>query len=321
LIGHPHFRRWDKTEFRFLFIEADPDRCASLEAETDRVWSSLAQGKPGNINVSIVNSEFADVAQDIIGALQEQKASLAPTLAFIDPFGWSGVPLGLIRDLLSFDRCEVLFNFMFDSVNRFVADEREGIARHFEDLFATTGREHALAAETTGVERKEFLSELYAQQLKEVAGFNYVRKFEMIDADRGRTAYFLIYGTRNRKGLAVMKDAMWSLDPVSGARFAGSTGNQEVLFQPQPNFIPLRVAIVDRFGGQTVSVDEVEAFVIDETDYKTSHYRKNVLRELEQDGLLECVSGRSRRLTYPSGTVIRFLVTKDGSPASAGSGS
>lgn len=196
------------------------------------------------MQVHTINSEFAQVATQIVSDLDEQKAALAPTLAFIDPFGWSGVPLALIRDLLSFDRCEVLFNFMFDSVNRWVADERPGIASHFNELFGSEGQEHALAAGMKGDDRKGFLSDLYMRQLRDVAGFSFVRKFEMIDVERGRTAYFLMFGTRHRKGLSVMKDAMWALDPISGMRFAGTAGAQEMLFELEPDFGPLREAIM-----------------------------------------------------------------------------
>ena len=44
-----------------------------------------------------------------------------------------------IRDLLASRGCEVLFNFMYDSVNRFIADEREEILQSFNQLFGTQG--------------------------------------------------------------------------------------------------------------------------------------------------------------------------------------
>jgi hypothetical protein len=37
---------------------------------------------------------------------------LPPTFAFIDPFGWTGVPFQLIKEILANKSCEVLFNFM-----------------------------------------------------------------------------------------------------------------------------------------------------------------------------------------------------------------
>lgn len=205
------------------------------------------------------------------------------------------MPLSVIADLLSYDKCEVLFNFMYDSVNRFVADERPGIALHFSELFGGGENEHRIAEQISGEDRKVFLRDLYMRRLREVGGFKYVRSFEMMDVERGRTAYFLMFGTGHPKGLQVMKDAMWALDPASGTRFTGSAGGQGMLFAAEPDFAPLRVAVLERFERETVSVDVIERFVIEETDFKSSHYKSPVLKRLEQEGLLVCESVRKRR--------------------------
>lgn len=306
LVDHAHFPRLSSTEFVFLFVEADPARYASLEAEIAAFWSRRAGGQPKNIRVQLYNDEFASVATELVTYTREQKKQLAPTLAFIDPFGWSGVPLALIADLLSFDKCEVLFNFMFDSVNRFVADERPGVARHFAELFGSGESEHQAAAALKGENRKSFLRDLYMKQLREVAGFRHVRSFELMDIDRGRTAYFLMFGTRHHKGLEVMKDAMWALDPISGARFTGFAGAQQMLFGTEVDVAPLRTALLGRFAGEAVSIETIERFVIEETDFKTTQYKKAVLKELETEGVIACESSRKRRLTYPPGTILRF---------------
>jgi three-Cys-motif partner protein len=310
LVHHAAFQALSSTEFLFLFVEERSDRAQLLEDEVQKFWAALPSGQPSNVKVVIYNQSFKDVATDLAYSLREQKKQLAPTFAFVDPFGWSGVPLEVIADLLSFDRCEVLFNFMYDSINRFVADTRPGVARHFADLFGTAEEEHAQAGKLAGEERKEFLRELYIRQLREVADFDYVRSFELVDGDRGRTAYYLMYGTRHPKGLAVMKEAMWSLDPVAGQRFAGSTGGQSVLFGPEPDFEPLRLAIIEEFAGSDVPVEAIEAFVVAHTDYKASHLRR-VLKPLEkEEELVECLSDRRKRWTYPAGTVLRFRVSE-----------
>lgn len=305
LVDHSHFGRLSSTEFVFLFVEADPQRHASLEREIADFWATRVGGQPKNVRVKLYNDQFASVAEELVTYTREQKKQLAPTLAFIDPFGWSGVPLALIADLLSFDKCEVLFNFMFDSVNRFFADERPGVARHFDELFGTEESEHRAAASLSGDERKHFLRDLYMRRLQEVGGFRYVRSFELMDVDRGRTAYFLMFGTGHHKGLEVMKDAMWTLDPIGGACFSGFAGSQQMLFESEPNVAPLRAAILERFAGEAVSVEKIERFVIEETDYKTTQY-KRVLKAFEVGGVLTCESPRKRRLTYPPGTMVRF---------------
>jgi three-Cys-motif partner protein len=306
LVNHPYFAKLNHTEFVFLFVEAENERFVSLEHEIARFWSGHPGGQPGNVLVRTYNATFAEVATDLVSFTRDEKKQLAPMFAFVDPFGWSGVPLALIRDLLAFDKCEVLFNFMYDSVNRFVTDERPGVARHFAELFGTTEAEYRAAESMTGDERKGFLRSLYVQQLRDVGGFRHVRSFELVDVDRGRTAYYLVFGTRYPKGLEVMKDAMWALDPVTGARFAGLAGAQQMLFAAEVDIAPLRTAILQRFAGQLVSVDQIEQFVIEDTDYKTTHYKKAVLRDLEDRGIISCESDRKKRLTYPKGTMLRF---------------
>lgn len=307
LLDHPHFAKWTSVEFVFIFVEADPERFASLKAELKAFWANRPGGQPDNVKIHTDGGTFQEVAEQIVAQVADSDGkSLAPTLAFVDPFGWSGVPMTVIRDLLSPDKCEVLFNFMYDSVNRFVTDSRPNVARHFAELFGTGEAEHLAAAGLSGAERKEFLRDLYEQQLGLVGGFTHVRSFELKDLERGRTAYYLMFGTRHHIGLKVMKDAMWALDPVAGRRFEGFAGDQAVLFTAEPNFVPLRDAILSEFVGRTVSVDAIERFVIEETDYKTSHFKREVLKPLEQEGVLVCESPRKKRWTYPSGTMLRF---------------
>ena len=304
LVNHSVLSSLTGTEFVFIFIETELERFKSLVRELDIFWDQLDGGQPSNVKVYTYNDEFTRVVQQIASSVGIQN-QLAPTFAFVDPFGWSGVPLSVICELLSSDKCEVLFNFMYDSVSRFVTDERPGVARHFADLFGTDEAEYRRVAELQGEDRKGFLRDLYLQQLKTVGDFRFVRSFEVLDVDRGRTAYLLMFGTRSLKGLEVMKNAMWDLDPIAGVKFSGFAGDQMMLFAPEPDLRPLRTAILTHFTGQTVSIEDIESYVIVETDYKKSQY-KSQLKALEEYGSIQCVSGRNRRGTYPPGTMLYF---------------
>ena len=302
LVGHPYFANLSEIEFVFVFVEKETERFKSLEREIEKFWRRYEGGQPENIRIYMYNDEFNKVVQQI---MTQTGGHIAPTLAFIDPFGWSGIPMTVIRDLLSSDKCELLVNFMYDSVNRFVTDKRSSIARNFAELFGTKEEEYTAVAELDREKRKKFLHGLYISQLKKVVGFRFVKSFEMVDRDRGRTVYFLIFGTKSIKGLEVMKDVMWSLDPVEGARFAGFKENQQVLFELEPDLEPLKRILLDQFGGKTVYIEEIEQFVIQETIYKRSHY-KGQLKYLEYNGFIECKSARSRRGTYPPQTCLYF---------------
>lgn len=306
LVNHSHFSRMSDTEFIFAFVEQDAARFASLKSELERFWNRHG-GTPSNVDVRSYNEPFEDVAQRITSAAHGR---LAPTFAFVDPFGWSGVAMQTIGQLLGARKCEVLFNFMHDSINRFVSDTRTPTMRSLAELFGTDDFVHHRASALHGEERKSFLRDLYLEQLRTAGAFRFVRSFEIVDQRRKRTLSYLMYGTRHHRGLEAIKEAMWALDPAGGTRFSGFAGDQQVLFAPEPDLEPLRGALMQRFAGKTVSVEVVERFVIEETSYKSSHH-KSALKELEEHSRIVCTSERKRRGTYPKGTVMRFSCDHD----------
>jgi three-Cys-motif partner protein len=60
---------------------------------------------------------------------------LPPTFAFIDPFGWTGVPFQLVKTILSYSSCEVLLNFMYEEINRFIGHPDQ--ETNLDSLFGT----------------------------------------------------------------------------------------------------------------------------------------------------------------------------------------
>lgn len=311
LVNHSNFSKLSETEFIFIFVELKKKYFQNLENEITKFWDKLEGGQPSNIKLALYNEPFKEVADQMIDVTYGQGKQLAPTFAFIDPFGWSGVPLKTVRDLLSSDKCEVLFSFMYDSINRFITINDPSLALTFNELFGTDINKYNQITKLKGEERKAFLRDLYKTQLERLAGFKFVRYFNLIDSERGKTVYFLMFGTKHPKGLEVMKEAMWSLDPIQGYSFAGSAGAQNMLFALEPDIAPLRRAILEQFAGKTVPVETIEEFVIMSTDYKKSHYKKQVLKVLEMEGLITCVSRRKMNYTYPSGTTLSFKSTKN----------
>ena len=305
LVHHSKFPRLAKTDFVFIFVEERQDRFISLEQEVQKFWRSKG-GQPRNVHIYAFNSRFADVAADIV---QTTRGNLDPTLAFIDPFGWSDIPMSIIKDLLSSDGCEVLFTFMSYSIKRHAQDERPGIRRHFLDLFGMSEEQYKRATQSNGDTSENFWPNLYMNQLKSRAGFTYTSRFAMKEVGTNRIVYDLVHGTRHIRGLEVMKDATWSLDPISGRQFAGFIDNREVLFIPEPDLIPLRSVLLAEFLDTATEFKTLKLFVLEKTVYKASHLR-TVLKDLEEENRLECQLDRRRnRFTYPEDTQIRILPT------------
>ena len=199
----------------------------------------------------------------------------------------------------------MLITFPYESITRFLGHEDHPDT--FDRLFGTEAWRDAPVGHAEA--RRRFLHDLYRDQLRREAGIEYVRSFQMRDSGN-RTEYFLFFGTHHIKGMEAMKDAMWKADPSGRFQFSDFTdANQPVLFELEPDFDQLAGQIIGQFSGCEVTVEKIEEFVLAETPFKSSHYKKNVLRKLEfaDPPLIGIVrSPRKRRGTYPPGTVIRF---------------
>jgi hypothetical protein len=117
---------------------------------------------------------------------------------------------------------------------------------------------------------------------------------------RNATDYFLYFASNNRLGLSRMKEAMWKVDPGGGYMFSDATDfGQNVLFEHEPDRRALRRLIPSRFAKQRAGAQQIENFVVEDTPFLATHYRK-VLSEMEADAALKYLNpaaGR-RRGTY-----------------------
>ena len=282
----------------FVFMEEKQPRCAHLE--------QLVSGieVPPNFEVKLRCCRFDEKMTEVLDYLDQQIARLAPTFAFVDPFGYSDTPLAVIERIMAHKKCEVLITFMYEEVNRFIDHPDRTQHAHFDRLFGTNEWRKARDLREPQ-ERKRFIHDLYLRQLRRGAGIAYVRSFEMVNRGN-RTDYYLFFGTKNLLGLRKMKEAMWSVDPTGGNRFSDSTDySQPVLFDLK--CLPaLREAIVSWMEGRTVTIGQVERFALTHTPFRETHVRKAALKPLEEEGRLEVLTERHRPLTYPAGTKMRL---------------
>jgi three-Cys-motif partner protein len=289
------------AELIYVFIEQDKRRVAQLEREIEKL------GKfPANVKVQVIPEAYENAFSEVLDDLEGRGAKLAPTFAFLDPFGYSDAPMTLTGRFLQFERCEVLIYVPLRSVNRWL--RREGQERAMTLLFGTERWAEAVAIED-GHERIRFLHDLFYDQMKTDCGLSYVRSFEIVTAARN-SGYHLFFGTNHELGLLKMKELMWDVDPIRGRRFKDSTRSQEpVLFEPEPDLGPLRKALRAQFHQQPFSIDDAERFALIDTPYLPRHLKKPILKPLEGEGKLEVVKAKEgrRRGTFPSGTVVRFV--------------
>lgn len=290
LINHTYFPRMRQRQFVFIFAEANEANANNLEGEIARLKREYSPWPP-NISVQIAHSKFDQTASEMISVLREQKKRLAPTFAFIDPFGYSGMPMELIAELLAYPQTEVFVNFMVGHVQRFIS--RDGQEAAMRSLFGMDVRD-VLDGYSADADRVEHLGEVYKNQLHNVANFDYVQSFAMKNKT-GNTSYRLLHGTRHIKGVKLMKAAMWSIDPGAGCVFSDRLANEDVLFTPDPDLAPLRREFLRHYAGRReVPTDEIVLHALVNTPFRDTHVRP-ILKRLETEGTIavrrDCRSG------------------------------
>ena len=297
LLEHDAFERMGSVDFLYLFIEHDARRVKHLRDEVDQL------DLPANVKVQIVEGEFETAFGEIVDDVHQKAGQvLVPTFAFIDPFGYAAASMSLASRFLEFPRCEALIFLPLSYVNRFVT--REGQENAMESLFGT-GRWRE-AAEMTGRERREFLLSLFEEQLRAQGRVEHVRSFELRTADGND--YRLVFATPHERGLELMKDAMWSVDPVEGIRYiaARTDDNQEVLFSPDVDTGPLLAHLRQKFGTDWFTIEEAQRATLFETLYRMGHLKRMTLGPAETAGTIEVDRSGGQR-QFAAGVRIRFV--------------
>ena len=293
-----HGERLKSNAVTFLFVDERSDRIAHLESELARFPI------PHNFSVHAVTGQFECELTQLLDRLESKGARLAPTFAFIDPFGFRGLPLSLVQRLLANPKTEIFVNVMVDAISRFLEHPDIQTRQHIVDLFGTV---EVLQITHRPCNRTTELRLLYQRQLSGCARF--VRYFEMRDR-HGRTIYYLFFASNDSLGHAKMKEAFWKVDPSSGFCFSDATNpNQLVLFEIDET-PKLADSLLEKFAGQRVPVGRVKQYAEDETPFIASHMR-GALRRLEGENKIavdeyKLDGSKRRKNTYPEDAVVKF---------------
>lgn len=291
-----------KSEIIMNFIEADKRRCEYLKQKVNSLKI------PSNIKTECICAKFDETLTKIFKYIDEQKTRIAPAFVFIDPFGFTGIPFSLIKRIMQNERCEVLINFMYEEINRFIDDKKL-----WSSLIETfgTNKWKEMISEKDSRKRVELLHAVYKEQLEKEAGIKFVRSFKMVNKVN-KTDYFLFFGTNNIAGLKKMKEAMWRVDKSGLFQFSDATYNlsQPMLFEIEPNYSQLKKNLLKEFKGKSVSITEIENFILTQTTFRETHYKKQILGPMEKSQPSEIevkCEGKRRKYTFPPQCIVKFL--------------
>jgi three-Cys-motif partner protein len=304
-------------ELVFYFIELNDARFGHLREVLNKKYVAKGDGKyeklPSNLKVVPINGDFNSNLKEILDGLKNDGKTLAPTIAFVDPFGYGELNVDLMSRVLSQKRCELLITYMVGFLNRFVFDEskwgaiRSALAMTDDEIRSIT------SVQDTGEREKAWLKKLTDKVVERThasgaTGRVYELYFRVMNRFN-QTMYYLVFFTRSLAGMNAMKEAMWGV---------GSQG--EYTFSDF-GFVPGQTSILDYskekpwqaeagrkvcavFAGQKVLVNDIADWVIGDSPWI---WRKGILKPLEEAGEFKVLTTRARRGTYPDGTILQFV--------------
>jgi three-Cys-motif partner protein len=179
---------------RCLFVEKEMQSFQRLEKHVLGI---------NDIQFKLIHGDFEMNIAEVIKFAQSDGNMF--TFTFIDPTGWTGFGMNAIRPLIRLNHSEILINFMTKDIIRFIDDNRPEIKATFIDLFGDF-EVQKLWLNLQGREREEAIISAYRQRLKEESGFQYVADAIVLNPEKDRTHFNLIYGTRHLDGLLVFRN-------------------------------------------------------------------------------------------------------------------
>ena len=217
-----------KTEVKFLFFENNKTNYKILCDEICAI---------GKLHESIsIEPHFEDYEcklREIVLNLKSKGKDLAPSFAFVDPYGFS-LSMDLLNEFLDCPTCELFVNFMHRYIDMAMSNPAQ--EENMDLLFGCPDWRQVSNIKDFH-ERSEQTISLFSKQLNA----EYSTKMYM-KGKNNVLKYVLFHATNHRRGREVMKEAIWRVTPDgSFTAYERDIPDQAVLIQPNPNLQPLRV--------------------------------------------------------------------------------
>ncbi len=277
-------------EATFWFVEENAERYNHLAELINQ------RTIPPNFDVNVWDNSNVEAMQKILNTLAWNNGR-TPTFAFIDPYGFKGVSMAQLHQLLKRPSCEIMVTHMVQFSNRF--KDTPEFETHLDAFYGTRVWREAPA------QGRSFLADLFRQQLEKQARFTW--SFRVIDR-KNQHLYDLVFATNHLTGLARMKEAMASKTLEGPYRMSDRTAWQSTLFSFWDDITPLKEQLQQAIDncGECSSHEWCDGGLV-HTDSRVKDIR-HALRELALDGVLTIThrDGRPvRRGTAPSGSLIK----------------
>lgn len=209
-----------------IFVEKKPDAFNRLE--------SFAQSaSTETVRAVALRGRFIERLPEIEKLVA--RAGKSPfKFVFLDQKGWAAAPIKDLRPFVAERSCEILFNLMTSFLTRFVDTETR--TESYYRLFGRRGVLERIRSLPKGTgEREEAAVKEYCKSLREICGFRYVAEAIILDPNKEKIRYYLLFATNHPRGIEVFKSAEMSAakmqDAVRYEARVRKTKQEELLFE------------------------------------------------------------------------------------------
>jgi len=182
---------------RCFFSEVDPEAFGQLRAAV-APYHTPDEG----FEICTYQGRFEDAISDI-----KTYVGTSFALIFIDPTGWAGYAFEKIKPLLAPRKCEILINFMYAFVYRFIHSDDEDIVNSLNPILGGAGWRARLdpsAPRGVAVER------LFRETLKSAGQFRFVISTKIDKSTADYPHFYIAYGTKSPDGLKTFRETEYA---------------------------------------------------------------------------------------------------------------
>lgn len=303
IINDPTLRKITVT----FFNEKDPDLYFKLKSNITSLSGIKELTYPPQINNESIDYNTPE----------SFNFNLVPCFSFIDPSGYVGLSLNLIKSLSKDFGSDIIFFFNYNDINRGLSNP--SVENHMIELFGKQRCQyikrtlHTISDPHT---RELFIVNQMSEAIKDIE-VPYVIPFRFQKTSENRTSHYIIFATKHILGYTIMKDIMYK----AGEKDSNGIGRYEYI-PTQDRQKNIQLSILDffntpldqlkndlcsKYAGQELFVGKLIRLDIPYTKFVSKQY-KTVLKELEKEGRITCIPPQSERRSNTLGdrTLIIF---------------
>lgn len=272
-----------------LFCESQPEIASILrEALLSLPQLDDLTVRPTILNQS-VNESLIPYFEDLVRF---------PTLSFVDPYGYEGVTAGLLSQLLSHRKSELILFFNFNRFNAALSNPY--VLSHARAFFGSRA-DHSISyieQQTSPKDREHALVHEVGHLLGDL-GASYVQLFRFQQEYQERTSHYLVFATKSTFPLDKMKEIMSSeSSEIDGITAFGWLPNTDSQLSLPIHGLVARQSIKELVRSSLTGTRLTFGEIYDRVGLLSPFAKKdfqNVINEMEEQGEVSIDKPREKR--------------------------